>query len=121
MKVWLGWGGIRSLGIYRSNAAAFTGSERTVNQPGRNVIAVIRLLRMYLERSAHISAEFVGEERKEGGEQTEEERNGRHREGEINTTESCDVTPPSPDLATETSRKIFQARIRRNSDPAGGK
>lgn len=59
MKVQLGWGGIRSLGIYRSNAAAFRGTGRTVNQPSRNVIAVIRLLCMYLERSAHISVEFA--------------------------------------------------------------
>lgn len=63
MKVQLGWGGIRSLGLYRSNAAAFRGAGRTVNQPSRNVIAVIRLLCMYLERSTHISAEFA--ERKE--------------------------------------------------------
>lgn len=58
MKVQLGWGGIRSLGIYRSNAAAFSGTGRTVNQPSRNVIAVIRLLCMFLWSGAHISVEF---------------------------------------------------------------
>lgn len=66
MKVRLGWGGIRSLGIYRSNAAAFRGTGRTVNQPSRNVIAVIRLLCMYLERGAHIPVESASKERKEG-------------------------------------------------------
>ena len=58
MKVQSGWGGVRSLGIYRRNAAAFRGTGRTVNQPSRNVIAVIRLLCMYLEKSTHISVEL---------------------------------------------------------------
>lgn len=66
VKVQLGWGGIRSLGIYRGNAAAFRGTGRTVNQPSRNVIAVIRLLCMYLEKSAHISVEFSVKKVKEG-------------------------------------------------------
>lgn len=101
MKVELGWGGIRSLGIYRSNAAALRGTGRTVNQPSRNVIAVIRLLCMYLERSAHIPVEFAvkrekRETEKEGGgvkeKQTEREMGDTQGEGEINTIESCDVT-----------------------------
>lgn len=84
LKCGWSWGGIRSLGIYRSNTAAFRGTERTVNQPSRNVIAVIRLLCMYLERSVRILAELAGKrEKKEtdsgrGGEAGE--RNGRHRE-----------------------------------------
>lgn len=104
MKVQLDWGGIRSLGIYRSNAAAFRGTGRTVNQPSRNVIAVIRLLCMYLERSAHISAEFAVKREKrdtriEGRvkeKQTEEQAEGERETGdtqrEISTIESCDVT-----------------------------
>lgn len=41
------------------------GAARTVNQPSRNVIAVIRLLCMYLEKSAHISVEFAVKREKE--------------------------------------------------------
>lgn len=59
VKVQLGWGGIRSLGIYRRNAAVLRSTGRTVNQPSRNVIALIRLLCMYLWRSAHISVGFA--------------------------------------------------------------
>lgn len=60
--MWLGWGGIRSLEIYRGDAAALRGTGRTVNQPSRNVITVIRLLCMYLVRSANIPVEFGGME-----------------------------------------------------------
>ncbi len=85
MKVQLGWGGIRSLGIYRSNAAAFGGKGRTVNQPSRNVIAVIRLLCMYLERGAHIPAEFAvktdrGRMKEKHTEEEVKKRNRSHRE-----------------------------------------
>lgn len=99
MKVQLSWGGIRSLGIYRSNAA-FRGTGRTVNQPSRNVIAVIRLLCMYLESSTHISAEFAVKReretdrrrRKEKQTEGQTEREMRDTEREINTIEGCDVT-----------------------------
>lgn len=64
MKVRLGWGGLRSLGIYGPNTATFRGTERTVNQPSRNVITVIRLLCVYLENSTLISAELSVKKRK---------------------------------------------------------
>lgn len=76
MKVPPGRGGIRRLAVDCVEAMLqHWGTGRTANQPSRTVISVIRLLCMYFERRAHISAAFA----------TERESSLK----EINTVERC--------------------------------
>jgi len=79
-------GGVRSSGI----------SGRTVNQPSRNVVAVIRLLCVYLERSKRIAVGFAVKRKKKGA---REEGDG-WRESSGN----------APLRRGEISRKLFPAQ-----------